>query len=309
VENNAERLASDFNMPVEELCDILENGRKALFNTRHKRVYPGKDTKVLTSWNALMISAFARGYEVLGNEKYLETAEKSVNFIFSWLYKDGFLLRTYKDGKAKLNAYLEDYAFMTEALIDLHQVTLDDKYLLKAQTLNEIMLEQFWDEKGGAFFSTGKNHEELIVRSKEILDHSIPSANSIAARNLLRLARLTENKDFEKKAETLFKVFASTFNKYYSGVSSLLCVLDSYLKPPVDVVLVGKSQQEIKPFLQKIGKNYNPDRLVYFLNTTKQDLSLKLHKEKVSLSDCPTAYVCQNFTCTKPVTSPDEMIL
>jgi uncharacterized protein YyaL (SSP411 family) len=309
VQNPPEDLAKDFNIAVEEIVEILEKGRKTLFNVRDKRVYPGKDTKVLTSWNALMISAFVKGYEVLREEKYLEIAEKSVEFIFSKLYKDGLLLRTYRDGQAKLNAYLEDYAFLIDALIDLHQVTLEEKYLAEAKKLNRTMEEQFWDEKDGGFFSTGKSHEELIVRSKEILDHSIPSANGVAARDLIRLSRLTENKELDKKAATLFKVFASTFNKYYSGVSGILCVLEGYLKPPADIVLVGKNHQEIRPFLKKIGENYNPDRLVYFLDNTNSDLSLELHKDKVALSEQPTAYVCFNFTCTSPVTSPDEMVL
>jgi uncharacterized protein YyaL (SSP411 family) len=309
VQDSLEEMAKDLNMTVEEISAILEKGRKTLFAARDKRVYPGKDTKVLTSWNAQMISTFVKAYQVLHDKKYLEVAAKSIDFVLSWLYKDNLLLRTYKEGQAKLNAYLEDYAFFVDALIDTHQATMDEKYLLQAKKLNEVMLEQFWDETDGAFFSTGKNHEELIVRSKEVLDHSIPSANAVAARNLIRLARLTENKDLENKAETLFKVFSSTFNKYYSGVSSLLCVLDAFLKPPADIVLVAKSQEDIKPFLQKIGETYDPDRLIYFLNTEKQNLPLELHKDKVCLSERPTAYVCHNFTCKQPVTSPEEMVL
>ncbi len=300
--------ATKNNLDLEYITETIEKSKKILFNVRDKRVYPAKDTKILTSWNAMMISAFVKGYQVLKNNKYLEIAEKSTDFILNKLSKDGLLLRTYKDNQAKLNAYLEDYAFFINSLIELNQATLDNKFLVEAERLSKVMIEQFWDHENGAFFYTGKDHEELIVRTKEVLDHSIPSGNSIAISVLLKLSRLTDNRDLEKMAEKALKVFSSAFEKYSSGVSSLLCVVDAYLKPPADAVLVGKNIDEVKPFLDKINEAFKPELMVYFLNTEKQDLSLEIHKEKVSLANRPTAYICKDFVCTKPVTDPEDII-
>ncbi len=324
VEQTVSELAKELKLNVDELSESIKKSKNILFDLRTKRVYPGKDTKILTSWNGLMISTFVKGYQVLKNDKYLEIARKSVNFIFENLYnipltpfkggasqetsfQECLLRRSYKDEQAKFNAYLEDYTFLTDALIDLYQATLEDKWLEKAKILNQTTIDQFWDEKDGGFFFTGKNHEELIVRTKEIVDHSIPAANTVAVKNLLRLARLTENKEFVNKAEQTFKTFSTTISKYSTGVSSMLCALDYHLKSPMDAVLVGKNLEEIKPFIEKLNESFNPEMLIYFLNTEKQDLSLEIHKEKVSISEKPTAYICHNFVCLKPVTSSEEI--
>lgn len=301
-----EDFAQTKKIDVEELKSILENAKVKLFNQRTKRIYPGKDTKILTSWNGLMLSAFAKGYGVFRDEKYLDIAQKTVSFIFAEMYKDDLLLRSYKDGQARFNAYLEDYAFLINALIDLHQVSLNSDFLDKAILLNNKMIEQFWDHEKGAFFFTGKSHEELIVKTKEILDHSIPSANAIALSNMIKLYRLTENLDLKEKIETTFGVFSSTINKYQSGVASFLCVLDMYLKPPSDLILVADSPEEIKPFLERISEKLMPDTIIHFYDGKNSNLSM--YQNKVKIDNQPSAYLCENFVCQKPVNDPKELI-
>lgn len=300
-----EKFASEQKMEVNQVKTIIESGKVKLFNERTKRVYPGKDTKVLSSWNGLMLSAFAKGYQILKNQKYLEAAEKTVNFIFETMFKDGLLLRTYKDNQAKLNAYLEDYAFVIQALIDLYQVTLNKDFINKAEKLTQVMINQFWDEIEGGFFFTGKSHEELIVKTKEIMDHSIPSGNALALTSLIKLHRLTENSDLQAKAEKIIKVFSSAINKYQSGASSFLCAIDLYLKPPSDFILVGDNAEEIKPFLNQISESYLPDTVIHFYNGTEQNISM--YKDKNKIDSKPTAYLCENFVCNKPVTNPNKL--
>lgn len=303
-----EYFADEKEIGIQELEGLIENAKLTLFNVRDKRIYPGKDTKVLTSWNGLMVSAFAKGYQVTGNKKYLDIAEKTVDFILNNLMRNGLLLRSYKDNQSKFNAYLEDYAFLVQALIDLHQITLNNKFIFEAEKLNNIMIEQFLDQENGAFFYTGKNHEELIVKTKEIIDHSIPSGNSVAIRNLLRLSRLTDNKRLQDIAEKALKVFSVTIDKYSSGVSNLLCVIDEYLKPPSDLVLVGENFNSIKPFIKKANEEFSVNRLIYFY-IPEESAQLSIFKDKRIINNQPTAYLCNNFVCKKPVNNPKDLIL
>ncbi|MFN8576905.1 MAG: thioredoxin domain-containing protein [Candidatus Sericytochromatia bacterium] len=302
-----EEFALKKSLNIDDIKKIIESSKVKLFNYRTKRIYPAKDTKVLTSWNGLMISAFAKGYQVLKNEKYLKACKETINFIFNKMYKKNLLLRTYKDNQSKLNAYLEDYAFFIQGLIDVHQVTLEQEFLDKAIELNKVILEQFWDEKEGGFFFTGKSHEELIVKTKEILDHSIPSSNAIALYNLIRLFRLTEDKDLEEKINKTIKAFSQTVNKYQSGVASFLTILDLYFKLPSDLILVGDNVEEIKPFLDKIADIFNTNTIIHFHNQSND--SLEMYKGKNKLDNKHTAYLCENLTCKSPINSPENLYL
>ncbi|MEK7431753.1 MAG: thioredoxin domain-containing protein [Cyanobacteriota bacterium] len=288
----------------EKLNIIFSESKKILFETRNKRVFPNKDTKIITAWNGLMLSAFAKAYQVLGDEKYLEIANKTIEFIFSKMYKDDLLLRTYKDNISKYNAYLEDYSFLISALIDLNQVTFEKDYLEKALLLNKILIENFYDNEKGAFFFTGKNHEELIVRTKEITDHSMPSGNSIAIRNLLFLSRLTNNKDFLPKAEQMFSIFSDSIKRYSSGVSSLLCNLDFFINPPVDIVIVHNSSDDKKEILKKVSEIYKKDAVFYFISENEETILDIFKNDILSGKKCidnkTTVYICKAFTCEKP---------
>jgi uncharacterized protein YyaL (SSP411 family) len=172
----------------EKLVEVLQNGKAKLFAEREKRIKPFRDEKVLTAWNGLMLATFSEASAILQSKDYLEIARNNADFILENLQKDGYLLRTYKDGKAKLNAYLEDYANFTDGLAELFQVSGEVKYLREAKRLADLMITEFWDDEAGGFYFTGNNHEELILRSKDFTDNATPSGNAAAADALLKLS-------------------------------------------------------------------------------------------------------------------------
>lgn len=294
-----EEFCETYKLDLIETEKSLTTSKKILFETRNKRIFPAKDTKIVTSWNGLMLSSFAKAYDVFGERKYLEKANETIDFIFLKLYKDGFLLRTFKDDQSKYNAYLEDYAFMIEALIDLHQATLDENFLEKAKKLNETLLEYFWDETNYGFFFTAKNHENLIVRTKEITDHSIPSGNAIALKNLLRLARITGDETLTAKGEKLLSIFSESVKKYTLGVSSLLCVLDFYITPPIDIVIVGYDLSKKLEYIRSIATDFNPNKIIYSL-TDKDGSYIEFCNNKRMLNGQTTVYFCKNLACETP---------
>lgn len=294
-----EEFCEKYKLDLNDTEKILTKSKKTLFETRNKRIFPAKDTKIITAWNGLILSTFAKAYDVFDDEKYLEKANETIDFIFSKLYKDGFLLRTFKDEQSKYNAYLEDYAFMIDALIDLYQATLNTEFLEKAKKLNETLLEYFWDENNYGFFFTAKNHENLIVRTKEITDHSIPSGNSIALKNLLRLARITDDKTLMTKGEQLLSIFTETVKKYPLGVSSLLCTLDFYFIAPIDIVVVGNDLAKKLEYLRSISLDLTPNKIIYSISDTDKT-KLTEHTNKNMLNGKTTIYFCKNLACERP---------
>ncbi len=192
---------------AEDLQAIIDSGRQKLFARREQRVKPGRDQKVLTAWNGLMLAGFAEASAILERPDYREVAEANARFLLSHLRSDGLLLRTYKDGEAKLNAYLEDYACLIDGLISLYEATGELTWIESAVALADKMIEQFWDDSEGGFFFTGKSHEKLIVRSKEFMDNATPSGNSIAALSLLKLNLLTANDGMDELVRTVWKTY------------------------------------------------------------------------------------------------------
>jgi len=206
--------------------EFVELCRKKLFDHREKRVHPHKDDKILTAWNGLMIAALAIGGRVLGIEKYTLAAEKASEFIFSKLVRpDGRLLARYRDGEAAFLAYLDDYAFLIWALIELYETTYKPMYLKKAMELTNDMIKYFWDNKKGGLFIYGSDSEQLITRPKEIYDGAIPSGNSVAALNFLRLSRLTGQQELEEKAHQMFALFGSKIDSMPQGYAFFLTAM------------------------------------------------------------------------------------
>jgi len=193
---NASTVAFHFGIGEDQVRKIITDGSKKLLETRSKRIRPGLDDKILTSWNALMISAFAKGYRVTDESAYLEAAEKCITFMEKNMISGTHLLRTYKNGKAKLQAYLEDYAYFINSLIDVFEITAEPRYLLLAANLGNHMIDHFWDEKSNSFYFTADDHERLIIRPKNNYDLSMPSGNSVAANCMLKLYHLTQQNQF-----------------------------------------------------------------------------------------------------------------
>ena len=298
INNTIAETAKIFNITEEKLQEILETGRKKLFNEREKRIKPFRDEKVLTAWNGLMLSAFAESSVILQSENYLEIAKKNANFILENLQNDGYLQRTWKDGEAKLNAYLEDYANFSDGLVILYQVSGEIKYLKEAKRLVDLMITEFWDEEAGGFYFTGNNHEELLVRSKDYQDNATPSGNSVAADVLLKLGEILGDEKYEKFAVTILRLVASQVRRYPNGFGRNLQALEFYFGKIKEIVIIGEKNNNL---LKKVWENYLPNKVVVLTNDPKNEAEIiPLLENRNKIDNKPTAYVCENFVCQKP---------
>jgi uncharacterized protein YyaL (SSP411 family) len=250
-----------------------------------------------------MLASFAEAGVILGRADYTGAASRNADFVLSNLQREGFLLRTYKDGVAKFNAYLEDYAFFIEGLVTLYETGGEFRWLKQAIALTDRMIEEFWDEKGAGFFFTGKSHENLIVRSKDYFDNATPSGNSVAAAVLSRLAILTNNERYRELAEAVLGEVADSVRRYPSGFGYALSAMDSLLSSPKEVALVGKDRNDIKPLLEEVWRKYLPNKVVAHasIDDAEATAAVPLLQSRPLLEDRPTAYVCQNYTCKQPV--------
>ena len=288
--------------------------RKKLFAEREKRVHPQLDDKILTDWNGLMISAFARAARGLDDISYLNTAKKAADFCLSNLRSpDGKLLKRWRQGKAGLPAHLEDYAFFIQGLIDLYEASLESKYLKHADELTKLAIAIFEDKKEGGFFLTAVDGEKLLVRPKEIYDGAIPSGNSVMALNLARLSKITTNSKYEKKLSRLFSAFAGFLEQNPQGAEVLLHALDFILASPLELVVAGDSEKkETHSMLREINKRFFPSKVLLLADTSKSDNTLLklvpfLENQK-AIKGKATFYACQNQTCDKPRTELLEVI-
>ena len=281
----------------------LAEARQALLVARAQRVWPGLDDKRLASWNALAISALADAGAVLGREDYLDAAGAAAEFVLTELRDgDGNLLRTYKDGRAHLNAYLEDHAFLLEALLTLYEATFEPRWFEAAQALAETTIERFGDPERGGFFSTSSDHEELIARRKEVGDHPIPSGNSAAALGLLRLAALTGERRYAEQAESVFALFGKPAVEHPDAFAHLLRALDFHLSPSREVALVGDQLAELAAVVRE---RFRPHLVL--VGGPEGSEQPPLLAGRTAVEGRPAAYVCENFACRLPVTGAEEL--
>lgn len=301
-------LAGYYRMSRQEIQDLLEQGKRQLFTAREQRIRPFRDEKILTSWNGLMISALAQGAQVLGERRYAEAARRAADFILERMLPDGRLQRSFKDGQSKLPAYLEDYACLTASLLDLFETTFEEKYLRQAQELARQSRELFWDPKEGTFFFTPTDHEELLIRPQDAFDQSVPSGQSVAVFNLLRLYSFTGEKDFRAEAEAVLGRYQKRMAEQPWGMTSLLCALDCFLSTPKEIVLVApRSDSRAELLWRRIQQVYLPNRVLYWLDPTQAGEGFPagspLLQGRSQIDGQPTVYVCENFTCAQPVTT------
>ena len=283
--------------------DGFERDRAQLYEARSKRVRPGLDDKRLTAWNALMISALAEAGAVLGRDDYLEAAGRCADFVLGELRDaEGGLLRTYKDGEAKLAAYLEDHAFLLEALLALYEASFEQRWFERARAVAEALLARFSDPERGGFFTTGVDQNQLIARRKEIGDHPIPSGNSSAALGLLRLSALSGERRYEREAVGVLRLFAPAARRQPEGFGHLLQALDFHLAPARELALVGDglgelaavARSEFRPHLVLAGGRQGTE-------------TPELMRGRTEMEGRPTAYLCESFNCRLPVTDPEEL--
>ena len=301
-------LSQRYGRPPEIIKKIIGNALSSLFKTREKREKPGLDDKIITAWNGLMISAFAKGYRVTGNKDYLEIAKSALEFIGSNLTSDhNRLYRTFKNGISKLNGYLDDYAFYVNALLDVFEIDSNPVYLETAVRYTDSVIQHFWDPVNQDFFFTSDDHEELIVRTKNFYDLAVPSGNSIAASNLLRLYYLTQRSDYLEKAEQIFKRGAKSAAENPFGFGQLLTAMYLYVKKPIEITLrKTKSAGEGYLMMRWLNRQFIPNAIIvvlenHFLPSRLQEYPFFKVSNSSITSETEYAVVCRDFTCSLPI--------
>jgi uncharacterized protein YyaL (SSP411 family) len=291
----------------EELAAELADSREKLFAAREKRVRPGRDDKVIVAWNGLMIDAMARAGAALNEPEYVVAAGRAARFILDHVRRqDGRLLHTWRAGKAKLDGYLDDYASLSNALVSVYEADFDERWIDSAAELIDVVLGKFADPDGG-FFYTATDHEQLITRTKELTDSSVPSGNSLAATALLRLGKLLGRPEYLDAAEKTLAVAVPVLERAPTAAGQMLIALDRYLGPAHELVLVGDlARPEMLEAIRLMHQRYLP-RSVSAVRDSKpeNDTPRSRHLEAVfagksSPDGQPVLYVCQNFACQAP---------
>ena len=300
-------IAFKFGKTEDEVNKIISQGSIKLLETRNKRTQPGKDDKVLTAWNGLMISAFIKGYRVSGKTKYLDTALVATDFYQEQFRKHGVLQRVFKDGKSKLNAYLDDYAYLVNAIVDVFETTGKADYLNFAAELSDYLIDHFWDDRSGNFFFTADDHEKLIIRPKSNYDLSMPSGNSVTANAFLRLYQITQEEKYHKITQKILETQASMAAENPFAFGYLLNVLYLDIQKPTEITILNPQNAEL---VSKLSKKFLPESIIV---TIHQEDELNLLSKfsffagKEFLTDQTTVFVCKNFSCSLPLTNLTEV--
>ena len=307
--------AAELGVPEKQLLQRLEKNREQLFRIRKKRVHPFKDDKILTDWNGLMIAALAKAGLVLDEPRYTSAAVKAADFIMRKLRdKNGRLLKRYRKGKAGLPAHLNDYAFVVWGFLELYQAGFKTIYLQEAIRLNDQMIKHFWDPQSGGLFMTADDGEKLLIRNKEIYDGAIPSGNSVAALNLLRLGHMTGRQDYLQKAESIGKAFSGSVNRYPPGHTHLMVAVEYALYPNYEVVIAGKpGAKDTRAMLTALRQPFLPGKIVLLRPADKKEAAEIIRMAPYTEFMVPkngraTAYVCTEFVCKLPTTEISQML-
>jgi uncharacterized protein len=294
-----EEAARFFHTDDDAVAKTLDETRRKLLASRGKRIRPHLDDKVLTAWNGLMISAFAKAGFILRDNAYLDAAKKAAGFVLAAMYRDGILLRRWRNGDAAIPGFLDDYAFFVQGLLDLYEASFDIKYLLAGDELTAKMRELFEDTQGGGFYSTAEGDNSLVMRIKEDYDGAEPSGNSIAASNLLRLAHITGKEEYRQSAEKTLRAFASKMGEQPTAMPQMLVALMRHISPPQQIVLAGDN---IAPFVDVLRMRFLPH------HTLLKAGDVPATRDMAPVDGRAAAYVCENFTCQMPVTEPDALL-
>ena len=300
-------VAAQFDLTTEEVETKVAAARQKLYDIRAQRIWPGLDNKILTAWNGLMLAAFAEAGQILDRSDYVAVATQNAEFLYRTMRTDnGTLHRTWKAGsEAKLNAYLEDYAYLGEGLLVLYQTTFEARWFVWAHELAAYMLAHFSDTGNGGFFDTSDDHEQLIHRPKDLQDNAAPSGNAMAAHVLLKLSLLTGEISYWDIAEQAVASMSDTMMQYPSSFGEWLNAGSFILGEPREIALIGSNEQ-VMPLLQVVRAAYRPFQVVAAGKETEDEtIALLAHRPQVNGK--ATAYVCRRFLCQAPVTEPQEL--
>ena len=306
-----EAVASGLGITPEELAETVARGSEKLHAVRRTREWPLRDEKVLTAWNAMVLGALAEAAATLERPDYLEEARVTARFLLGALRRDGRVLRTYRDGQAKLPGYLEDYAFLVDGLISLYEASLEQPWLDEARALADAMLDLFWDEGRGTFYDTARDHETLIVRPRDIFDNAMPCGSSTATLALLRLGALTGQEVYRGAAVRALRSVRGLLAQHPAGFGHWLCALDFYLSTPKEVAIVGpRDDAGTAALLAAAHRDFLPNKVVAGAESEEEGegSGIPLLEMRGMIGGRPTAYVCENYACMMPVNEPEAML-
>ena len=304
---NASSLGFKFGKSEPEIQNLISKCSKKLLEVRNKRVQPGKDDKIITSWNGLMVSAFLSGYRITDNSKYLDAAKQSIDFFESNFEKNHILHRTFKNAEPKLNGYLDDYAYMANASVDMFENTSQPKYLSFATNLANYLITHFWDDSTNGFFFTSDDHEKLIMRPKNNYDLSMPSGNSVAAYVLLKLYHITQNKQFLEIAKKIIESQAISAAENPFAFGYLLNALYLYYQKPTEITIINGKNSEL---VSSLRKKFLPESIMVLVENQSNLEALSKHSffsGKEFQNDKTTVFVCKNFSCSLPLSDLSEI--
>jgi hypothetical protein len=288
----------------------LAEARQRLLAERLTRIAPGTDHKVLADWNGLMIAAFARAGFHLNEPRYVDAARRAADFCWENLWQEGRLHRSFKDGRARFQANLGDYAFLMSGMMEVYQACFDPLYLGRAKELADNTLEHFWDDGAGGFFFVADDHEKLLARSKEAYDGAIPAAASVHSGNLARLSEFLGEPSWRERANQTLQLYSRALEQMPQALAEMLNSLDFVLSEPREIVLAGSSIEQLEPMLEQLRGSLMPRRVV-LVKTPQTAAALEavtpLVQGKDAIDGRPTAYVCQDFRCLAPVHSAEDL--
>ncbi len=308
-----EDVAKTLDLTLDELEEKMAPLRQKLMALREQRVHPGLDDKILTSWNALLISALSRAAQVFDENRYRDAAVRAGGFLLEHMVRDGGLLRTHRHGESRLPGYLDDYAFTVSAFADLYEATFDVKWLDAASQFADEMFARFWDEDAGNFYFTSATHKNLLVRTKPTYDGAEPSGNSVAAMGLQRLAKLTGKPAYQRRAERVLESSYSLMARAPQGFLKMLCAVDFQVHPPKEVAIAGKpGSDEVAVLLTALHSRFLPNKVVALTDPDNGADALgeriPLLASKTKVDGKAAAYVCKDYTCCLPVTAPEALL-
>lgn len=308
--SNIEEISSRLGLSREDLQKRLEDSRKKLFTHREKRVHPYKDDKILTDWNGLMIAALSKAATVFNSQKYGKAAMEAIDFINNNLIVNSRLVHRYRQGEAGITASVDDYSFFIWGLLEYYEYSFNTSYLKQAIDLNNTLTEHFWDEESGGFYFTPDDGEKLITRQKEIHDGAIPSGNSVAMLNLLRLGRITADTAFENKANRIAETFSTSTSEVPISYTMHMNALNFALGPSYEIVVVGdKESDKTVKLLSTVNEIFLPNKVVLYKSEDNQlDEISPYTKGQEMINGSATVYVCQNYVCKLPTNEPLKML-
>ncbi len=307
----AEAIAAQLGMDEQEFAEAVSRIKATLLEARDQRSRPGRDDKVIAAWNGLMLRAFADGARILHRGDFVEIAERNAAFVLENLQRDGRLLRSWKDGRAAIGGFLEDYAFFVDGLLSLYRATLNTQWLEEAIRLTDVMIADFADHDGAGFFDTAEEHQTPIARPRDLHDGATPAGNSVAADVLLRLGAMTGNADYSNRGAAILRALAGTMKDHPLAAGRYLSALDFYLGPVKEIALAGAVEDEaMQALLDTTYDRFEPNLLVGYVDTEKTTLGQRVPflSNRPVRDGLATAYFCEHHACLPPVHEPAELL-